>query len=409
MNKQQVVILGSNYTSLLGMIRAVGINGYEVTLVKSVKQISKQVSLKNIIKKIILKKPIDEASKYVKKCLYTIESDREMLIEVLLKEFANVNDKVILIPTDDFSASTIDLYQDKLAEKFLFPNILNKKGEIVRLMNKEVQKQIALKSGLNVAKGYIVNYIDGEYKLPEKIIYPVFTKPQVSFKGDKTLMKKCDTEEELKELLDYATKIYKCPILIEQYIKIEREYAVLGCSYNNDIILPGVIKIIKIGNGEHKGVTLLGETSSFEGYAELYEGLKRFMKEICFNGLFDIDLYESNGTLYFNELNLRFGASGYAITKSGVNLPQIFIERLLNIHKEKIYIIDKKTFISEKVNLEDFEAGYVDWKEYKRRYEETDFGFIKSKDDPKPYAAFKKKEKYTYIKKILKELFGSKK
>lgn len=410
MSKQQVVILGRNYVSLLGMIRSVGVdNNYDVILVKSVKQIQQKNNLKSIIKKIVFNKAIDEASKYVKKCLYTIEPDREMLINLLLEEFRESEDKVILIPTDDFTASTIDLYQDKLSEKFLFPNILNQKGEVVKIMNKGIQKQLATQSGLNVAKGYIINYSEEKYEIPDGIIYPVFTKPQVSFKGDKTLMKKCNTEEELKKLLNYATQEYKCPILIEQYIEIEKEYGILGCSYNNDVILPGIIKKLESGNGEHKGVTLFGETISFEGNEELYEGIKKFIKELKFNGLFDIDVYESNKVLYFNELNLRFGAAGYAITKAGVNLPQIFIKKLLGKDNIQLNQISNKFFVSEKVNLEDFETGYKSWKEYNKTNSKANFGFIKDEDDIKPYIIFKKKEMYAYLKKALQKLVGGSK
>lgn len=409
MNKTEVVVLGRNYVSLLGMIRAAGESDCEVNVVKTVRKLPQKSSIKEIIKKIIYGKPIESQSKYVKKYLYAIEPNREKLVELLLSEFSNnKKEKLILIPTDDFTASTIDMYQDKLEDVFLFPSISRKKGEVVRMMNKGIQKRLASENGLNVAKGYIVNYNDEKYEIPEGIDYPIFTKPQISFKGDKTLMKKCNNEVELVNLLNYAIEKYKCPILIEQYVEIEKEYGVLGCSYNGEVIIPGIITKIKSGNGGHKGVTLLGETSSFEGREELCEQLKKFIKTIGFNGLFDIDIYESKGKIYFNELNLRFGAGGYGITKSGVNLPQIFIHKLLNIENTLTDKIQKKRFISEKVNLEDFEAGYIDWKEYKKEYNNVDFCFIKSENDPKPYVVFKKKELYVRLKVFVKKLKGKK-
>ena len=339
MDKIQVVVMGRNYSSLLGMIRAVGVSDCEITLVKTISKTSKKNGLKSFFKNFFIGKPLETQSKYVKKILYAIEPDRESLINVLLNEFFDTKNKVILLPTDDFTASTIDLYQDKLQDKFLFPNILNTKEKIVELMDKDIQKEIAYKNGLNVAKGYVINSNKGKYLLPDDLVYPVFTKPQTSFKGNKDYMKKCEDENELRKFLNDIFEYKECPILVEQYIEIEKEYAILGCSYNKKIVMPAIIEMIKSGSGSHKGVTMVGKVLPLDIESELYKKLELFMKSLDFNGLFDIDLYQSNSRVYFNELNLRFGASGYAITQSGVNLPEIFIKNLyqtLNKVKTKI-------------------------------------------------------------------------
>lgn len=406
MNRKKIVVLGRNYTSILGMVRAMKNKEFEIIVIRCVRNIPSEKSIRVFLKKLLFGRSIEANSKYIKKYLYTTELNREELIEKLLTEFSKEKEKVILLPTDDFTASTIDLYQEKLSSKFLYPNIKRQKGEIVKLMNKEFQKELSEKSGLNVAKGYSIRFIDKKYKLPNNIVYPVFTKPQISFKGDKTLMKKCDNEKQLRELLDFVAQKYDCPILIEQYIDIENEYAVLGCSYDNNIIMPGMIRMLKSGSGSHKGVTLMGEITNFNKdgkYGKLYEELEKFIKTLSFNGLFDIDLYESQGKFYFNELNLRFGASGYAITNSGVNLPRLFVDKLLNRKNKETIELESKKFINEKVNLEDYEAGYISWKEYKKLNSEADFGFIKSKEDFKPYLRFKRKETFIHIKKIIKK------
>ena len=402
MSKRKIVVLGRNYTSILGMVRAVQNEKFEIIVIKSVRNIPSKKNVKQLIKRLIFGKPIEAYSKYINKYIYTIEPNREELIERLLAEFSEEKEKVILLPTDDFTASTIDMYQEKLSSKFLYPNINKKSGEIVKLMNKGLQKDLSVKSGLNVAQGYVVKFEDKKYVLPENIIYPVFTKPQISFKGDKTLMKKCDTEEQLKELLDFVAQKYDCPILVEQYIEIENEYAVLGFSYNDNVVMPGLIRMIRSGSGSHKGVTLMGEVKNFEKSSELYQQLEKFIQTLHFNGLFDIDLYECNGKFYFNELNLRFGASGYAITNTGVNLPRLFINKLLDKNTEDNSELERKIFINEKVNFEDYEAGFISWREYKNLIKEADFGFVKNKEDIKPYLYFKRKEVFTHIKKIIK-------
>ena len=402
MNNINVIIIGRNYASLLGMIRAVGKTGCNVSVIKCVTEIPNNKSIKYAIKRIIIGKPIESRSKYVKKIIYTQANNREKLIKAIIDESKNIEGKAILIPTDDFSASTIDFNIDKLKDKFLFPNILNESGKIVELMNKDIQKQIAINSGLNISKGVIINKKNNTYNIPNEIIYPVFTKPQISFKGDKTFMKKCDNENELIDLLNSIPDEYDCPILAEQYIDIEKEYAILGCSFNGEIIMPGIIEMIQSGSGNHKGVTMIGKIKAFENNSILKNKLNKFIKSLNFNGLFDIDLFENNGTIYFNELNLRFGASGYAITKTGPNLPYIFINYFLNnkINQENIKM--ESTFVNEKVCLEDFENGYLTYNKYKNIIKTSDFGFIKSKEDPKPYIAFKRIELINIVKKLIR-------
>ena len=43
-------------------------------------------------------------------------------------------------------------------------------------------------------------------------------------------------------------------------------------------------------------------------------------------GIFDIELFESHGDFYLNEVNLRYGAAGYAVTAMGINLPGIYAD-----------------------------------------------------------------------------------
>lgn len=398
MKNIKTVVLGRNYTSLLGMIRAVGKAGCDVTVIKSVRSFPKK-SLKSFLKGA----PIESKSKYVKKYLYTIESDREALINLILKECTEENEKVILLPTDDFTASTIDLYQDTLRDKFLFPNIMGKQGAVVKLMDKEYQKSLAAKLGLTVAKDWTIKIDNGEFTIPDDIVYPCFTKPEISFLGNKRCMKRCDNREELAEVLKEVAKEGNCPMLVEEYIEIENEYAVLGCCCKNKVIMPGIIKLLKSGNGAHKGVTMLGKIMCFDDFGNLYQDLYGFMQSLNFKGLFDIDFYENQGVYYFNELNLRFGASGYAITMSDINLPEIFINYLLNKNiPSDLPEIKKYKFANEKVNLEDFDAGFISWKEYKKTYEEADYRFILSSEDPKPYKVFKRLENYIRLKKKLK-------
>ena len=137
--------------------------------------------------------------------------------------------------------------------------------------------------------------------------------------------------------------------------------------------------------------------------------LQKFVSSLGFDGLFDIDLYKNGDTYYFNELNLRFGAFGYAITKSGVNLPKMFIDSLLgnetDVKKETLI---EQTLVNDKVNLEDYYSGYVSWREYQDTYKLADARFIKEDVDWGPYREFLKMENRSRLKRVVKKLMGRK-
>ena len=391
--QQRIIIIGRNYTSRLGMIRAVGMAGYDVTVIKTNGNKSKD---------------IDAYSKYVKAYLYAREPDRKKLLEVLMS-LKSEKGKSIIIPVDDYAASTIDDNIDLLKDFFLFPNVNMISGAINKLMDKDYQKDLVSNAGLNVAEGWTIEVKNGKYELPKDVKYPCFPKPQISFMGNKRCMKRCNTEQELKAVLDEVAALRDCPILIEQYIEIEKEYATLGFCDGTHVIIPAVIHLIDQGNGAHRGVAKIGKLLPSDTFHTFFQQLEVFFRGLNFVGLFDVDMYESKGIVYFNELNLRFGASGYAITHQGINLPAMMINKLIGNEIEsdcgaKIM----GTFVNEKVNFEDYLAGYYGWREYKRINRLADFGFVYSQDDPYPYKAFRKECVWRIVKKHTKNLIHRK-
>ena len=213
--KQRVVVIGRNYTSRLGMIRAVGMAGYDVTVIRTHGLPST--------------KEIDGYSKYVKEYLFAKEPNRDELISLLLT-LKSSYEKTIIIPVDDYAASTIDEHVDLLKSDFLFPSINLEQGAVNRLMDKNLQKQLARQTGLSVSEGWVVDINNHSYTLPSDIVYPVFPKPQISFRGNKRCMRKCSNELALRSVLNEVACQRDCPMLLERYIEIDKEYALLGVS-----------------------------------------------------------------------------------------------------------------------------------------------------------------------------------
>lgn len=395
------VVIGRNYTSRLGMIRAAGMAGCDVVDIATVRRIPS--GLKDRI--MGNTKPVDSHSKYVKRLLFSIEPDREALIDLLLKECMAGGEKVILLPVDDFAASTIDLFQERLEPHFLYPHIEHKPGEIFRLMDKGVQKQLAREAGLPVANGWAIEIHDGRYRIPTDITYPCFPKPEISVQGDKQIMKKCSTEAELRGVLDaVAAATDDCPVLVEEYIELQKEYGILGFCDQGKVTIPGIVEKKRIGNGKHKGVTMTGLYSPLEAFGSLGEKLSGFMSKVSLTGLFDIDLYEKDGVIFFNELNLRLGAFGYAAVCAGFNLPGCFISAITGSGAEQLASAPFEPIlcISEKVALDDYQGRYMTWPEYRRTLLASDQRFIFCADDPEPYRFFRRTERLEHVKRVVR-------
>ncbi len=221
-------------------------------------------------------------------------------------------------------------------------------------------------------------------------------------------MKKCESFEELKEHLDaLAAEDKKGDVIIEEFIDIEKEYDIPGLANGSDVLIPAIIEKGII----HRGVTGSGTIMSFaDKFPEIQKKLEEMIGTMGFTGLVDVELFEQNGKIYFNELNMRFGASGYALTGSGVNLPIRLLSILTKPGSRKLkkdLDVPTKTFSSEKVIFQEFWDDSVSWKEFKKTNSEADFCFLENKEDPAPYRRFlldanKKRTKRLILRKVLR-------
>lgn len=374
-SKTRVIVIGRNYTSRLGMIRALGRAGHNVYVIQTNGT-----------------QDIDSQSRFIKGYYRAEEPNRDLLISTIINIQEEFNEKTILIPVDDYAASVIDENVEVLKDKFYFPNINMESGAIKRLMDKELQKDLAIKAGFNVAKGCVIIIKEGNYTIPENIEYPCFPKPQISITGNKTCMKCCKNKEELKDTIDLLIKRFpNCSLLVEQFIQIEHEYATLGFSNGKEVILPGMIEMLESSRA-HKGVTMRGKIMPPENYSVFLEKVKEFILKNNFVGLFDIDSYESHGIIYFNELNCRFGASGYSVTNSGINLPSMLVNYFLGLPINFQQKLSRTLFfVNEKYVRDDVAKGFISYFDMDKYIYSADFGFIKDDGDMEPYKLFCKK------------------
>jgi predicted ATP-grasp superfamily ATP-dependent carboligase len=363
---------------MLGVIRGIGMAGYKVEVIKLIDGAPK------------LRTP-ELCSKYVKKFEYTSINNSEEFIALLESKASHITHKLLIIPTDDYSTSLLDRNTSRLSAYYWIPNIAEIPGKLSLTMDKYVQKKIALENGFCVASSVTITIDNnGNYEIPENIIFPCCTKPQVSIGSPKEYILKCENASELKIFLDDISGNGKNTILVEEYLEIEEEYVVPGVSCNGITLAPSIIRKLKVGSGAHKGVTAMGVLENFADIPEVQMKLIKMISSLKLTGLFDVELIKSNGKFYFNELNLRYGAAGYVLTACGINLPRILPDFIMKGIKPQ-QMVGLKTgvsFVSEKVVFDGYCDGYLSWKEYCRDIHSAQIHFIKSAHDIGPYLSY---------------------
>lgn len=400
--RQKVVIIGHSFSSRLSIIRSVAQIRCEITVIV-------MTSFKRGGKTLHHKKTIDCYSKYVSHVYYCHRKDKEELIRILLEHCTDSQQKVVLFPDSDDTVAAIGNYQYRLSDHFCFPHICNGSGSIAFWMDKIHQKEAARSVGLNVADGIVISIKDGEYVIPDGVVYPCYTKPLATMNGGKGGMHRCDNETELKNALNeyITTRTRTGNILVEEYKEIDTEYALLGFSDGKEVVIPGMMQLLVISK-KNKGIALQGKVMPVDGFEEVIDKFKQFVLSIGFVGVFDIDFYKSDNLIYFCEMNLRFGGSGYAVTKMGCNLPAMMVEYFTggNTDTWKKNITGEAIYTNERMCLDDWANGYITLDEYKRHMKSADIRFIQDNDDPQPQKAYQRtffsRRLSMLVKKILK-------
>ena len=400
--KPRVIIVGRNYSSNLCMARAFGKAGYEVEILRIFTRKPRKTELLKQLKP-------DAFSKYVKAFYTLTEKDSNRIAKRLIR-LSDYNHKMLLIPTDDLSASAVDEYYDKLSKYYLIPNVNQKAGEINRMMNKEVQNELAIEAGLPVVNSCVIATNGGKFTIPETVNYPCFIKPNVSKDGLKSKMRRIDSEEELRKVFKEYSEKKDIEMIVEDYLDIGREMSILGVSTKDGVLSPGLFAAEKGGHKGRRGVAFTGEVLPTSYAQELIDNISKFISKMNYTGLFDIDLIETkDGKIYFVEMNMRYGGSGYSIVESGVNLPGMFADYMLkgkpidlNAKLENVV----KHFVSEKIGMEEYVDHCITMSELKNEMKKADIRFIYDKEDTRPYNHFKKFYMICRIRRMLTPLMG---
>ena len=396
--KLHVVIIGHGFTSRLALIRSLAELGCEITVVVMVLhgRLGRLVHFEG-------GRPVDCCSKYVSRYLYCAGQDEEALIGLLLSKCVRSGQKTILVPDSDFSAAAVDRHQERLQGHFLFPHIGHKPGAVKHWMDKTVQKALAAEVGLPVAGGCTVPVRGGAYEMPAAVRYPCFTKPLATISGGKGFLRRCDDEAALRRVLDGVAQLFPdTDVLIEDYKPIDTEYAVVGFSDGEQVVIPGVIEFVE-NCRSHFGIAREGKIRPVAGFEDLLALFTEFVRRIGFCGLFDIDFWESGGVVYFDEMNFRFGGSGYAYTAMGANLPARFVHAMLGQPAVTPDVKGTATFVNERMVVEDWNFLYLSEAQLREIIRRADIRFVYDERDPAPGRALERLIRRLRVKRTLRK------
>ena len=355
---KEVIVIGGNHHNTLGVIRSLGEKGILSTLIIVTKE----------------KKPFVCYSKYLKR---TIQIDNnESIPEVLLTEYKTNDNTPVVICCSDGASGIIDENKEILSNFFFLPGA-DEQGRISYLMNKKVMSNLAIKTGLQIP---LTIYGDDLNK--ENIPLPCILKPLISRKGSKSDIRICKTIEDVRCGLE---QIGADNVQIQQYIDKDFEYQLIGCSTDNDVIIPGVSHILR---------PCKGSNTSFLHYEPLKDGFyeikkcKEFVRRSGYKGLFSLEfLRDKCGQDFFMEINFRNDGNAICVTEAGVNLPYIwYLACLGQDYKDEMNKQIKSSYVMPDVaELKLFLTGQISIIDYLNDLRKTNRFMEYDANDPKPF------------------------
>lgn len=395
--ENNVLILGKNYSTILGAIRGIGEAGYKAAVYFITGSPAQGVIVKN--------------SKYV--CKYTEHTGRDSkkIVEEILKEYAHDDCKYLIITTDDYTAWLIDQNRELFSKYFLIPHFSGERS-IAEMMDKTVQAELASSFGFKTAQSWVVLYENGSYTIPDGIVYPCFFKPLVSVEGGKGGMKKCESAKELTaELGKVKNSSRKFTVLVQEYLNIDKEYSISAVCFGSQVLIPAILRKLKVCQS-HKGTTVCGVIENADQLGEYRHNLEKLLSSIGLYSIVDIELFQCDGEVYFNEINFRTSAVCYGAVAGGANILGLFAEAVFSgkFETPEVDMCFGKTFLCEKAAWDDYITEFITKRDLKELYNSSDYHIIRNDKDPKPEKYFLKcvsrTKRIRFLKLRIKKLLG---
>lgn len=296
MNK--VVVIGADHHNTLGVIRGLGERGIKPDVLL--------ISNSNMV--------FVGRSKYINR-LIQITKDIDVC-DCLLNNYKKEKEKPVIICCADPYEAEIDQHYYQLSEYFHLPGA-KIQGSITELMSKKRMSDLACEVGLGIPRTWYYE-ADNNVELLQ-INVPCIVKPLSSIVGSKEDIRIINSPNQLQ---DYLMKSRLEQAQIQEFIDKDFEYQLIGCSTPQEVIIPGVSKILRPCKGSN--TSFLHYTPLDEGFCDIAKCVD-FVRHTGYYGLFSMEfLRDKNGKDYFMEINFRNDGNAICTTAAGVSLPYVW-------------------------------------------------------------------------------------
>lgn len=314
MEKQQSVVLGSNYYIGLSTIRCLGKMGVPVITVDYNKG-----------------EAYGSYSKYVTKSLVGpyYKEDPEGFVNFLMEYGKKQEQPPVLIPTADPYVEIVDQYWDRLKTVFLLPDL--PQGYLSTIVDKDRLYAMMKKRGILVPETLEVTEENLYQKVREELGYPCVVKPVDSHSFVKTFRKKLFKVENEQELIGAIEKARSKDLSVVVQRIIE------GPDTNKYTFDAYVNKKGKVSHCSSFHLLRLypndyGASVYTEHYynEEIFDYGKRILEDIGFKGFAELEFKQDqkNQQYYLMEINVRIVNFNTLLEKIGLNIPYILYRDL---------------------------------------------------------------------------------
>lgn len=360
MHKPDIIVIGGDHHNTLGVIRSLGEKGlHPITLIVTSG-----------------KHPFVGYSKYIKS-LHIISCENG-IVQYLLNNFKNKDDRSVVICCSDAAASEVDLHAIELKTHFIIPGS-DEQGAITRLMNKKWMSELALQCGMNIPRTIYPTHLPIDIK---DITFPCIVKPLVSKDASKDDIQIC---RDIYRLNEWVEHLGADKVQIQEFIDKEFEYQLIGCATYENVIIPGFSRILRPCKGSN--TSFLHYEPMKKGFCDL-EACKNYVKMTGYHGLFSLEfLRDKQGRDYFMEINFRNDGNAICVTASGINLPYIWYKTCTgqNCYDEIQRTVSPKYVMPDFAELKLLMTGQISLIQYLGDLIKTDRFMEFDRKDPKPF------------------------